>query len=108
MLQGLTSQEDFQWGLKSLLIANLIDAFFTIYWVKIVHIAIEANPLMALTLTYGPGLFLWTKVLFVIGFVWLLNKYKHLYWVRLILIPVCLIYALVVGWHLGFLIKFLL
>lgn len=72
-------------SLRLLFLFNLIDAFLTVMWINS-GIAVEANPLMAVAMTYGMSFFVLTKisaVLFAVGILWHTRKHMLSRWVSL-------------------------
>lgn len=100
VLKDLVSPWNFELGCKFLLILNFFDAIFTLIW-ALTGSLVEANPIMASAILIGPGFFIWTKVILVCLGVWLLWKQRHRLWVRIIAIPLLLLYTFVVAGHIG-------
>ena len=100
-LSGLWNHRSFEAGLAALLVLNLFDALFTLGWVH-AGLATEANPMMAQAMDSGPGLFVLSKVALVGLAVALLYRQRHVESARMALVPLCALYSLVGGGHLGF------
>tara|TARA_E500000305_G_scaffold82987_1_gene68793 strand:- start:584 stop:904 length:321 start_codon:yes stop_codon:yes gene_type:complete len=90
----LISKKYYKRILSLLLVLNLWDAIATSTWV-INGYAIEANPLMAVLLDIGPGLFILIKTLLVMLCICLLWRLKPRPLSVLLLIPVCILYIYV-------------
>jgi len=107
MFKPLTTINQFEQGLKSLLILNIIDAFFTAYWWHLeetgalVGTFTELNPVMAGALTLGPAVFILAKVMLVILACGLLWRNKTQLTARYAFLPLAFIYSLTVGAHIG-------
>ena len=97
----LTDPKAFERALGGVLVLNVLDALFTVGWVYS-GVATEANPLMAGALGFGPGWFIASKVALVTLAVGLLWRRRDAAFARAALIPPALLYAFVMGGHLGF------
>ena len=100
-LHGLTGMNSFDRGLRAILCLNLIDALATLTWLEM-GLATEANPVMNWALQLGPATFILSKVALVCLSVALLWRHRDIATARLALVPVAMLYALIVGTHLGF------
>jgi len=98
---GLTEMTSFDKGLRAILWLNLVDALGTLTWLQM-GLATEANPIMNWALEMGPAVFILSKVALVCLAVALLWKHRDVAVARLALVPVAMLYALIVGTHLGF------
>jgi hypothetical protein len=102
-MKRLTTLRSFEAGLGALVVLNLADALFTLGWVE-TGLATEANPVMAGALNLGPGLFIASKVALVGLAAAMLYRNRDRAVARLALVPVAVLYALVGGGHVGFLV----
>jgi len=97
----------FRVGLVSLFFMNIFDALATTYWVT-TGLANEKNPLMAFLLDCHPTLFIVVKLLVGVIVVWYLwERYSSKLTNFLVFITV-LAYACVSGYHIYYLIDWLL
>ena len=99
--ETLTDMSSFDRGLRAILWLNLVDALGTLTWLQM-GLATEANPVMAWALELGPAVFILSKVALVCQAVGLLWRHRRNGGARLALVPVAILYALVVGTHIGF------
>jgi len=100
-LTKLVEPRGFERALSILLLLNLFDALFTLFWIE-ADIASEANPLMAQAFTLGPMGFIVVKLALVtlsVGLIWRLRARRG---ARVALVPVAVLYAYVVGGHVGY------
>ena len=88
-------------ALVSLIIMNLLDAVFTLYWVE-AGLATELNPFMAEALHMGPLVFILIKlglVSLAICLLWMRRDNKI---AQMLVPPLTLVYCCVVSVHLLF------
>ena len=101
LVDRLIDSRTFERALGSVLVLNILDALFTIVWVYS-GVATEANPVMAGALGFGPGWFIASKVALVTLAVGLLWRRRDTTFARFAVVPPALLYAFVMGGHLGF------
>ena len=99
LLKSVTSQNAFIWLLGFIFAANAVDGLLTVIWLEN-RIASEANPLMAWLYGFGPGMFLFLKI--VVVFLALLGLYKvsHRKLARILIWPVFCVYTYVLILHI--------
>lgn len=100
MLKRLTSMVSFERGLGSVLVANLFDATATALYVG-AGIVDEGNPVMAMAIDHGFGWFVLYKVALVGLGAAVLYRQRHRRIARVAVLPAVVLYAFVVGNHLG-------
>lgn len=97
----LDSPRHFAIALGATLVANLVDAAGTLHWTH-EGLATEANPLLARLVMAQPGAFILAKVALVGLAALLLWRLREHRTARVAFIPAALLYAFVVGQHMGF------
>jgi len=90
----------FRRALVVLLVFNVMDALFTLGWID-AGLASEANPLMETALSHGAEFFIGSKLALVSLGSAILWRHAGLPLARLAALPVLVLYAAVVGAHLG-------
>jgi len=86
------NEKTYAWLLVACLLLNVVDAGLTLCAISLG--VLEANPLMAYALSYGPSFFLAVKIsLFTVAAVFLYFKRPK------ILVPVTAIYSMVFVYH---------
>jgi hypothetical protein len=99
LLHGLFDEGASLFLLKLVLIMNLLDGIFTIFWVDL-GLAVEANPLMNAYYAYHPIYFMLVKNILVCGAAYLVAGYLRSRRVRLITILAFCLYFLILSYHI--------
>lgn len=97
---GLTSMASFERALGLVLVLNLLDAALTSIWVS-AGIVPEGNPMMAWAMELGFGAFVLCKVALVGLGALLLYRLRELRVARVAILPAAVLYAFVMGNHMG-------
>lgn len=98
--EGLTSMASFERALGLVLVLNLFDAALTAWWVS-AGIVPEGNPMMAWAMEHGFGAFVLGKVALVGLGGLALYRLREVRMARVAIVPAAVMYAFVMGNHLG-------
>lgn len=97
---GLTSMASFERALGLVLVLNLLDAALTSIWVS-AGIVPEGNPMMAWAMELGFGAFVLSKVALVGLGGLVLYRLREVRMARVAILPAAVLYAFVMGNHVG-------
>lgn len=106
LVKGGPVRTEFPRSAAALLFLNLLDGFFTLTFLQL-KVAEEANPLMRLAYNHSPLSFMLLKLAVVNAGVGLLWANRQSAVARLAMNAGVLLYALIVAYHLSFLLTLL-